>query len=157
MAMKMDAYCKQQRSSGLLNSNRRNDRQRIWITLIAVGLLVGRCSAESLFTRVHPAMGTDFTLYIYAADAASADREAERVFSIVDQLDSLLSNYQPQSELSRINHEPPEHAVTTDPETFRFLGRIPRVECAFGWRIRPHSREADEGLGLLSPHRPGPQ
>ncbi len=66
-------------------------------------------------------MGTDFTLYIYAADAATADREAERVFAIVDQLDSLLSNYQPQSELSRINHEAADHAVTTDPETFRFL------------------------------------
>ncbi len=50
-------------------------------------------------------MGTDFTLYIYAADAAAADREADRVFAIVDQLESLLSNYQPQSELSRINRE----------------------------------------------------
>jgi thiamine biosynthesis lipoprotein len=74
-----------------------------------------------LFTRVHPAMGTDFTLYIYVADAAAADREADRVFAIVDQLESLLSNYQPQSELSRINHEAGQHPVTTDPETFRFL------------------------------------
>jgi thiamine biosynthesis lipoprotein len=74
-----------------------------------------------LFTRVHPAMGTDFTLYIYVPDAAAADREADRVFAIVDQLESLLSNYQPQSELSRINHEAAQHPVTTDPETFRFL------------------------------------
>jgi thiamine biosynthesis lipoprotein len=66
-------------------------------------------------------MGTDFTLYIYAADAAAADRDAERVFSIVDQLESLLSNYQSQSELSRINSNAGTHAVTTDPETFRFL------------------------------------
>lgn len=77
--------------------------------------------AESLYTRVHPAMGTDFTLYIYAADAAAADREAYRAFAIVDQLETLLSNYQPQSELSRINREACNHAVTTDPETFRFL------------------------------------
>jgi predicted dehydrogenase len=89
--------------------------------MIALALIVSGCSAESLFTRVHPAMGTDFTLYIYAADAAAADREAERVFAIVDQLDSLLSNYQPQSELSRINHEAADRAVTTDPETFRFV------------------------------------
>lgn len=89
--------------------------------MIAVAFIVSRCSAESLFTRVHPAMGTDFTLYIYAADAAAADREAERVFAIVDQLDSLLSNYKSQSELSRINHEAAARAVTTDPETFRFL------------------------------------
>jgi FAD:protein FMN transferase len=92
-------------------------------SLVALGLvlLAARPSAEELFTRVHPAMGTDFTLYIYASDGAAADREAERVFSIVDQLESLLSNYQPQSELSRINREAANHAVTTDPETFRFL------------------------------------
>lgn len=91
--------------------------------LVALGLilLAARLPAEELFTRVHPAMGTDFTLYIYAADAAAADREADRVFTIVDQIESLLSNYQPQSELSRINAEAAQHAVTTDPETFRFL------------------------------------
>jgi thiamine biosynthesis lipoprotein len=66
-------------------------------------------------------MGTDFTLYIYAADTGAADREAERVFAIVDQLESLLSNYQPQSELSRINAHAGTEAVTTDPETFHFL------------------------------------
>jgi thiamine biosynthesis lipoprotein len=90
---------------------------------VALGLilLAARLPAEELFTRVHPAMGTDFTLYIYAADAAAADREADRTFSIVDQIESLLSNYQPQSELSRINSEAGSHAVTTDPETFRFL------------------------------------
>src|SRR4051794_5862797 len=78
-------------------------------------------SDDQLYTRVHPAMGTDFTLYIYAADDPAADREAERVFAIVDQLESLLSNYQPQSELSRINANAGTQAVTTDPETFRFF------------------------------------
>ena len=78
-----------------LRNGRRKGVQRIWLAVIAVALVVSRCSAESVFTRVHPAMGTDFTLYIYAADAATADREAERVFAIVDQLDSLLSNYEP--------------------------------------------------------------
>jgi thiamine biosynthesis lipoprotein len=94
---------------------------RQWLVALGLILLAARLPAEELFTRVHPAMGTDFTLYIYAADAAAADREADRAFSIVDQLESLLSNYQPQSELSRINTEAAQHAVTTDPETFRFL------------------------------------
>jgi FAD:protein FMN transferase len=93
-------------------------------------LFAASSHAQQLFTRVHPAMGTDYTLYIYAADAASADREAERVFDIVDQLDALLSNYKPDSELSRINHEAADHAVTTDPETFRFL------EASLAWSAR---------------------
>ena len=93
-------------------------------------LFAASSDAQQLFTRVHPAMGTDYTLYIYAADAASADREAERVFEIVDQLDALLSNYKPDSELSRINHEAADHPVTTDPETFRFL------EASLAWSAR---------------------
>lgn len=94
---------------------------RRWLVALGLILLVTRLPADELFTRVHPAMGTDFTLYIYAADDAAADREADRAFAIVDQLEALLSNYQPQSELSRINREAGSHAVTTDPETFRFL------------------------------------
>lgn len=66
-------------------------------------------------------MGTDFTLYLYAPDSAAADREAERVFAIIDDTEQLLSNYRPDSELSRINREAGHHAVTTDPETVRFL------------------------------------
>jgi FAD:protein FMN transferase len=102
-----------------------------WSGLILAALLVllpagGQRIADpavraALFTRVHPAMGTDFTLYIYAADAAGADREAAHVFAIVDDLEALLSNYQPQSELSRINRAAGREPVTTDPETFRFL------------------------------------
>ena len=94
---------------------------RRWLVALGLILLVTRLPADELFTRVHPAMGTNFTLYLYAADAAAADREADRAFAVVDQLESLLSNYQPQSELSRINREAGSHAVTTDPETFRFL------------------------------------
>jgi FAD:protein FMN transferase len=94
---------------------------RRWLVALGLLLIVTRLPADELFTRVHPAMGTEFTLYIYTADAAAADREADRAFAVVDQLESLLSNYQPQSELSRINGEAGSHAVTTDPETFRFL------------------------------------
>jgi thiamine biosynthesis lipoprotein len=93
----------------------------VWFLFLAVAQPLRASNAEQLFTRVHPAMGTDFTLYIYAVDAAAADREADRTFTIVDQIESLLSNYQPQSELSRINSGAGSHAVTTDPETFRFL------------------------------------
>jgi thiamine biosynthesis lipoprotein len=113
--------CNERLKSGQLKSGRPKGGQLVWAALLVAVLAATECSAESLFTRVHPAMGTDFTLYIYAADAAAADREAERVFAIVDQLESLLSNYRPQSELSRINANASAHAVTTDPETFRFL------------------------------------
>src|SRR6201985_1546284 len=62
-----------------------------------------------LFTLVHPAMGTDFTLYIYAADDAQAGREAELVFDIVDRLEGLLSTYQPQSARAPLTPKRREH------------------------------------------------
>jgi thiamine biosynthesis lipoprotein len=78
-------------------------------------------AAPKLFWLSHPAMGTTYTLFLYAGDQAAASREAERAFAIVDDVEALLSNYQPQSELSRINREAYAGPVTTDPETFRFL------------------------------------
>ncbi|GGH04562.1 FAD:protein FMN transferase [Silvibacterium dinghuense] len=74
-----------------------------------------------LFTLDHPAMGTTYTLYIYAADRAQAEAEAGPVFDEIDRLEELLSNYRPSSELSRINREAYPGPVTTDPETFAFL------------------------------------
>jgi len=75
----------------------------------------------TMFTRVHPAMGTDFTLYIYCGSASDADTMAEAVFDEVDRMDQLLSNYRDSSELSRINRNAATEPVTTDPEMLRFL------------------------------------
>lgn len=69
----------------------------------------------------HPAMGTIWSLYLYASAAEVAETAAAMVFQEVDRTDSLLSNYRRTSELSRIGREAAEHAVTTDPETFGFL------------------------------------
>jgi thiamine biosynthesis lipoprotein len=74
-----------------------------------------------MFSFTHPAMGTTYSLFLYAQSAAAADAEAEKAFEIVDDVDALLSNYRPQSELSRINRMASTEAVTTDPETFEFL------------------------------------
>ena len=106
---------------------RRRARRAVLALRLAVVLQVGAVgqakgtAAERLFSLSHPAMGTTYTLYIYAANDADAQREAERSFAVVDDVEALLSNYQPQSELSRINREAYPGPVTTDPETFRFL------------------------------------
>jgi thiamine biosynthesis lipoprotein len=68
-------------------------------------------------------MGTLFTIDLYAVDEDAADHAMSVAFDEVDRLDALLSNYRPSSELSRISREAGRGAVTTDPETFRFLER----------------------------------
>lgn len=85
-----------------------------------------------LYCTTHPAMGTEYSLYLYAPSCEEAAAIAEPVFAEVDRVEALLSNYQPGSELSRINREAFDHEVTTDPETFRFLATC------LGWSERSH-------------------
>ena len=77
--------------------------------------------AAQLYCTTHPSMGTEYSLYLYAPSREEAAAIAKPVFQEVDRVDALLSNYRPDSELSRINREAFDHEVTTDPETFRFL------------------------------------
>jgi len=74
-----------------------------------------------LFTTTHPAMGTEFTLYLYSEDSEAAAAVSEEVFDEVDRIEQLLSNYRESSELSRINQNAGAGAVTTDPEMMDFL------------------------------------
>lgn len=74
-----------------------------------------------LFSFSHPAMGTQFSLFLYARSAADAGSVADDVFAEIDRLDQLLSNYRDTSELSRINRDAATQTVTTDPEMIRFL------------------------------------
>ncbi len=78
---------------------------------------------ERLYTITHPAMGTVYTLYIYAGSQQEADADAGAVFDEVDRIEDLLSNYKETSELSRINRLAFSETVTTDPETFSFLSQ----------------------------------
>ena len=79
--------------------------------------------AQQMFSFTHPAMGTTYSLFLYADTEEQAAAEADRAFNEVDDVEALLSNYQPQSELSRINRLAAREAVTTDPETLDFLAR----------------------------------
>lgn len=83
-----------------------------------------------LYSMNHPAMGTIYSLYLYAHSRAEADADAAAVFNEVDRVEDLLSNYQETSELSRINRDAATSDVTTDPETFHFL------QTSFAWSAR---------------------
>lgn len=89
-------------------------------------------AAATLYRTTHPAMGTEYSLYLFASSREEAGSIAEPVFQEVDRVDALLSNYQPGSELSRINRDAFRQDITTDPETFRFL------ETCLTWSERSH-------------------
>lgn len=90
------------------------------VILIALPL---SAQPQRLFQASHPAMGTTFSFYLYAASREKADEEFNAAFDEIDRLEEELSNYRASSELSRINSHATREAVTTDPEMFAFLQR----------------------------------
>ena len=73
------------------------------------------------FTESRPAMGSSFTIHLYAEDQARAARLMEMAFDEIERVEEELSNYRAGSELSRINRLAAQQAVTTDGEVFGLL------------------------------------
>jgi thiamine biosynthesis lipoprotein len=55
------------------------------------------------FEYVRQKMGGPFRIVLYAPDEAAANRAAEAAFARVDQLNAALSDYQPDTEISRLS------------------------------------------------------
>lgn len=96
-------------------------RARIPVLLVALSLALPALAADQLFSDTRPAMGTNFTIYLYATDQAAASAALNASFDEIERIEEELSNYRDTSELSRINREASSQAVTTDPEVFGFL------------------------------------
>jgi thiamine biosynthesis lipoprotein len=98
--------------------------------LLYTGFGLSQPESLHVFHDVHRAMGSEFSIDLYARDEETAQQWMQLSFDEVDRIEDLLSNYRPSSELSRISREAGMHAVTTDPETFAFLQK------AFDWSLR---------------------
>jgi thiamine biosynthesis lipoprotein len=71
------------------------------------------------YEAVEPHMGTLFRIQLYAPDEASAKQAFAAAFNRIEQLDKLLSDYQPDSELSRITQRAVGHPVRVSDDLFR--------------------------------------
>jgi thiamine biosynthesis lipoprotein len=74
-----------------------------------------------MFSEARPAMGTMFTIFVYAENQERASEYFELAFDEIERVEEALSDYRPTSELSRINRLAAKEYVTTDPEVFKFL------------------------------------
>jgi FAD:protein FMN transferase len=61
-----------------------------------------RAAAPERFEYEEPHMGTKFRVVLYAPDRAAADRAAKAVFARVEELNRVMSDYDPKSELMRL-------------------------------------------------------
>ena len=72
-------------------------------------------------------MGTLFRIKLYAADQAAARQAFREAFGRIADLDKMLSDYQPDSELNRFSRSAVHHSVKISPDLFRVLDRSQKL------------------------------
>lgn len=103
-------------------------------------------------------MGTAFTVDAYGPDASVLEGATEEAFDEVKRLNGLLSNYLPDSELSRVNREAGRGPVRVSQELFDILSMCQRYsresEGSFDMTVGPLMKVWGfyKGSGHL-PHR----
>lgn len=91
------------------------------VALAFLCLSVTLCSAAQRIERFAEAMGTTFSITAYVPDPALSEPATLAAFDEARRLDGLLSNYKPDSELSRVNRRAATVPVKVSPELFRLL------------------------------------
>ena len=71
--------------------------------------------------RSASAMGTTYTIVAYGENLGQMQAASEQAFDEARRLDQMLSNYVPESELSRVNQEAADHPVAVSQEFFDLL------------------------------------
>ncbi|PYV43199.1 MAG: hypothetical protein DMG06_11580, partial [Acidobacteria bacterium] len=66
-------------------------------------------------------MACTYTIVVYGPDAKQLPLIVNAALDEVDRIDSLMSNYKPESALSRINREASKAPVLVEPELFNFI------------------------------------
>ena len=73
------------------------------------------------FEYVEGEMGVDFKLKFYTSSEAKAERVAKSVYSRVEELNYIFSDYEPNSELSRLSRAPVGIPIKVSDELFEVL------------------------------------
>lgn len=92
--------------------------------------LVGSVSQPQRFTYAEPHMGTQFRITFYAPNQETADQAARAAFKRVAQLNRIMSDYDPASELMRLckkNNDDPGTPVPVSEELFFVLSKAREV------------------------------
>jgi thiamine biosynthesis lipoprotein len=92
--------------------------------LLALAVLAVASADQSALVKVErsaDAMGTTYTIDAYGANAGAIESVTEGAFDEVRRLDGMLSNYLPDSELSRVNQRAYQSPVRVSKELFQLL------------------------------------
>jgi FAD:protein FMN transferase len=118
--------------------------------IAAMLLLTGCCSPEPVASlhryQFHSAhMGTRFDITLYATNQHAAEAAAEAAFRRVAELESIMSDYDADSELMRLREQPVGLPVPVSADLFDVLQRAHEISKrsggAFDVTIGPHIRQ----------------
>lgn len=73
------------------------------------------------FEASHNAMATEYTVVAYGSSREYLAAVVDEVFEEIDRLDAQMSNYKPESELSRVNRDAARQSVVVEPGLFRLI------------------------------------
>src|SRR5438067_5985742 len=79
------------------------------------------------YSYTEPHMGTRFRLLLYATDETTANRAAKAAFERVVQLDGIMSDYRPASELMRLCQKAGGDPVPVSEELLYVLSKAQEV------------------------------
>ena len=86
-----------------------------------------RQEALQRFEFSQPHMGTLFSITLYAPDEISARAASEAAFAKVRELNAIMSDYEPESELMRLCQKPVSEPVRVSDELFYVLEKSQRT------------------------------
>jgi thiamine biosynthesis lipoprotein len=96
------------------------------------------------FEFTHPAMGTTFTITLYAPNKGTAEAGAREAFRRVDALEDSMSDYQADSELMQLCDKPSGSPVPVSADLFEVMERAQRISGlshgAFDITVGPYVR-----------------
>jgi thiamine biosynthesis lipoprotein len=91
-----------------------------------------------------PHMGTLFKLTLYATNALAARAAAEAAAARIEQLNSVMTDYDPESELMRLSRSPTNQPVPVSEDLFQVLAAAQRLAAlsdgAFDVTVGPYVR-----------------
>jgi thiamine biosynthesis lipoprotein len=91
------------------------------LAVVLAGVSLAAAPKNVKIERNVYAMGTEYTMDLYGANSTKLAGAAEQASEEVKRIDQLLSNYIPDSELSKVNREAYDHPVAVSPELFSLL------------------------------------
>ena len=116
--------------NGTPQSDRVHSMRRFSAFLILLVPIVARGNEPKRFEYEEPHMGTKFRIVLYAPDKDTADKAAKAAFARVAELNKIMSDYIPDSELSKLckmNESKPAGRVTVSDELFFVLSKAHEV------------------------------